>query len=51
MMVPHRIERGSLGEVLIPASALAEVNRDLGLLDAEKAGAIIQASQEVIDGQ
>jgi fumarate hydratase class II len=31
--------------------AAAEVNRDLGLLDAEKANAIIQAAQEVIDGQ
>ena len=31
--------------------AAAEVNRDLGLLDAEKANAIIQAAQEVIDGK
>ena len=31
--------------------AAAEVNRDLGLLDAERAGAIIQAAQEVIDGK
>ena len=30
--------------------AAAEVNRDLGLLDAERAEAIIQAAQEVIDG-
>ncbi|HJW89212.1 MAG TPA: aspartate ammonia-lyase [Anaerolineales bacterium] len=30
--------------------AAAEVNRDLGLLDAEVAGAIVQAAQEVIDG-
>jgi len=30
--------------------AAAEVNRDLGLLDAERANAIIQAAQEVIDG-
>jgi fumarate hydratase, class II len=84
MIYPHRIERDSLGEVLVPASALygaqtqraienfpisglkprqafiwsmgmikraaAEVNRDLGLLDKEKANAIIQAAQEVIDG-
>ncbi|MBI5353834.1 MAG: aspartate ammonia-lyase [Chloroflexi bacterium] len=81
----NRIERDSLGEVLVPANALygaqtqravenfpisglkphiafiwsmgmikraaAEVNRDLGLLDAEKADAIIRAAQEVIDGQ
>ena len=31
--------------------AAAEVNRDLGLLDAEIAGAIISAAQEVIDGK
>jgi fumarate hydratase class II len=80
-----RIERDSLGEVVVPANALygaqtqravenfpisglgprqafiwsmgvikraaAEVNRGLGLLDAEKASAIIKAAQEVIDGQ
>jgi fumarate hydratase class II len=80
-----RIERDSLGEVLVPENALygaqtqraienfpisglkprqafiwsmgmikkaaAEVNRDLGLLDAEKANAILQAAQEVIGGQ
>jgi len=31
--------------------AAAEVNRDLGLLDAERANAIVQAAQEVIDGR
>ena len=31
--------------------AAAEVHRDLGLLDEEKANAIIQAAQEVIDGK
>lgn len=31
--------------------AAAEVNRDLGLLDAKLADAIIQAAQEVIDGK
>lgn len=31
--------------------AAAEVHRDLGMLDAERAGAIIQAAQEVIDGR
>ncbi len=30
--------------------AAAEVNRDLGLLDAERADAIIQAAQEVVEG-
>jgi fumarate hydratase class II len=31
--------------------AAAEVNRDLGLLDAQRADAIARAAQEVIDGQ
>ena len=31
--------------------AAAEVNRDLGLLDGQRAQAIIQAAQEVIDGK
>ncbi len=31
--------------------AAAEVNRDLGLLDDEKANAIMEAAQEVIDGK
>jgi fumarate hydratase, class II len=31
--------------------AAAEVNQNLGLLDAKLAGAIVQAAQEVIDGQ
>lgn len=30
--------------------AAAEVNRDLGLLDAALATAIVQAAQEVLDG-
>jgi fumarate hydratase class II len=85
MIQDHRIERDSLGEVLVPTSALygaqtqraienfpisglkprqaiiwsmgmikkaaAEVNGDMGMLDAEKANAIIRAAQEVIDGQ
>ncbi len=31
--------------------AAAEVNRDLGLLDSDRANAIIEAAQEVIDGK
>jgi fumarate hydratase class II len=31
--------------------AAAEVNRDLGLLDGERAAAIVQAAQEVIEGK
>ncbi|MGE5377890.1 MAG: aspartate ammonia-lyase [Bacteroidota bacterium] len=80
-----RIERDSLGEIRVPATALygaqtqravenfpisglkprpafiwsmamikraaAEVNRGLGLLDEERAKAIMQAAQEVIEGK
>ena len=80
-----RIERDSLGEIVVPAAALygaqtqravenfpisglkpwpafiwsmatikraaAEVNRDLSLLDEERANAIVQAAQEVIEGK
>src|SRR5512138_2565494 len=35
---------------LIKKSA-AEVNRDLGLLDAKRAGWIVAAAQEVVDGR
>ena len=31
--------------------AAAEVNQDLGLLEARVAGAIVQAAQEVVDGK
>src|SRR5512144_2193072 len=31
--------------------AAAEVNRDLGLLDAERANAIVQAAKEVMEGK
>src|SRR6188474_2687666 len=37
-------------QVMIKRAA-AEVNRDLGLLDARLAEAIVQAAQEVLDGQ
>lgn len=84
MPAEMRIERDSLGEVVLPGNALygaqtrravenfpvsglrpwrafiwsmatikraaAEVNRDLGLLDEKIAAAIVQAAQEVIDG-
>ncbi len=80
-----RLERDSLGEVLVPVDALygaqtqravenfpisgispwrafiwslatikraaAEVNRDLGMMDADLAGAITQAAQEVVEGR
>ncbi len=84
-MADFRIEKDSLGQVQVPASAYygaqtqravdnfpitgmkpypafvwsmalikraaAEVHRDLGLLDAEKANAIIQAADEVLAGK
>ncbi|HEY3118712.1 MAG TPA: class II fumarate hydratase [Chloroflexota bacterium] len=37
----------ALGQIKLAA---AEVNRDLGLLDAEKAAAIVAAAQEVVEG-
>jgi fumarate hydratase class II len=45
---PYRAFIWSMGVI---KRAAAEVNRDLGSLDPEKADAIIQAAQEVIDGQ
>src|SRR5690349_15082010 len=85
MTQDYRIEKDSLGEMRVPASALygaqtqravlnfpisgmrpypafvwaqaiikraaAEVNRDLGLLDAKLADAIVAAAQEVLDGK
>ncbi len=37
--------------VAVIKAAAAQVNRDLGLLEAEKAGAIQQAAREVMDGK
>ena len=45
---PYRAFIWSMGMI---KRAAAEVNSDLGLLDSEKAQAIIRAAQEVIDGQ
>lgn len=45
---PHRAFIWSMGMI---KRAAAEVNRDLGVLEATKADAIIQAAQEVIDGK
>ncbi|MGL6215076.1 lyase family protein, partial [Billgrantia desiderata] len=84
-MSDHRIERDSMGELRVPASALygaqtqravenfpvsgqpmpagfihaiariklaaAKVNRELGLLDGERAEAIVAAAQEIVDGK
>ena len=43
--------RAFIWSVAVIKRAAAEVNADLGLLDAERASAIAQAAQEVIDGQ
>ena len=45
---PHQAFIWSMGMI---KRAAAEVNRDLGMLDAEKATVIMRAAQEVIDGQ
>src|SRR5512136_2570812 len=43
--------RAFIWSMAVIKQAAAEVNQDLGLLDAERAGAILQAAQEVIDGK
>jgi fumarate hydratase class II len=45
---PHQAFIWSMGMI---KRAAAEVNRDLGMLAAEKANVIMRAAQEVIDGQ
>ena len=45
---PHQAFIWSMGVI---KRAAAEVNRDLGLLDTERAKAILQAAQEVIEGK
>ncbi|MBI2759518.1 MAG: aspartate ammonia-lyase [Chloroflexi bacterium] len=44
-----RPRRAFVWSMAVIKRAAAEVNRDLGLLDAERAGAIVRAAQEVID--
>ena len=43
--------RAFIWSMAVIKRAAAEVNQQLGLLDAERAGAIIQAAQEVIEGR
>jgi aspartate ammonia-lyase len=43
--------RAFIWSMAMVKQAAAEVNLDLGLLDAERAGAIAKAAQEVIDGK
>ena len=46
-----RFDRRFLYALGVIKRAAAEVNEELGLLDAERAGAIKQAAQEVMDGE
>ncbi len=46
-----RFDRRFLYAMGVIKRAAAEVNEDLGLLDAERAGAIKQAAQELMDGE
>jgi fumarate hydratase, class II len=43
--------RAFIWSIAMIKRAAAEVNRDLGLLDQERASAILQAAQEVVDGR
>ncbi len=43
--------RAFIWSIAMIKRAAAEVNRDLGLLDEERAAAIVQAAQEVIEGR
>ena len=43
--------RAFIWSMAVIKRAAAETNRDLGLLDSQKADAIITAAQEVIDGK
>ena len=43
--------RAFIWSIAVIKRAAAEVNHDLGLLDARGAGAIVQAAQEVMDGR
>lgn len=43
--------RAFIWSMAVIKQAAAEVNRDLGLLDEERASAIVQAAQEVIEGR
>jgi len=47
----YRFERRFIRALGLIKQAAAEVNRDLGLLDRQRAGWIMAAAQEVIDGQ
>ncbi|HUL99046.1 MAG TPA: class II fumarate hydratase, partial [Mycobacterium sp.] len=47
----RRLERAQIRALGLLNGACAQVNKDLGLLDAEKADAIIAAAAEIADGQ
>jgi fumarate hydratase class II len=47
----ERMPRPLIGALAIVKRAAAETNRELGMLDARRAKAIVQAAQEIIDGK
>jgi fumarate hydratase class II len=47
----ERMPRPLIRALAIVKAAAAETNRELGLLDARRAKAIVQAAQEIIDGK
>ncbi|PXW26859.1 class II fumarate hydratase [Nocardia sp. 348MFTsu5.1] len=50
--ISHRpLERTQIRAMGLLKAACAQVNKDLGLLDAEKADAIVAAAKEIADGQ
>ena len=47
----QRIPRPLIAALALAKRAAAETNRALGLLDARRAKAIVQAAQEILDGK
>ena len=47
----ERMPRPLIAALALVKCAAAEVNRELGSLDARRAGAIVRAAQEIIDGK
>jgi len=47
----ERMPRPLIAALALVKRAAAEVNRELGSLDARRAGAIVRAAQEIIDGK
>ena len=47
----HRMPRPLIAALALAKRAAAATNRALGLLDARRAKAIVQAAQEILDGK